>query len=336
MAPHVKCLAGLTSVTETSGKPAIGLWKKRASLPVNTHSREDLVLASKDTEHPMDELLRARLRIPEGADLPLALLRGFMYSVDAVLRKTTGQAFFALREAEDVLRDLKGKTGNDLIRAMLDRNGGTTLNARGLENVPSEGAVIIASTHPIGTFDFLAHAGALKAHRPDLKVVANREAERFLGREGIVAVDFDRKDKVLTARQTRDGMMNHLGNGGALLVFGSGKVPDMKDGLLVEPPWRPGVTRMSAASDTMIIPASPDMRNSRHYYRTRKLARILSGNNAYIGREFASLRYSSELLSKLGGSYDMHYGAPIAPGTAPEVLQEIAETLVPGLYRHPD
>ena len=47
----------------------------------------------------------------------------------------------------------------------------------------------------------------------------------------------------------------------------------------------------------------------------------------------ASLRYVSELLSKLGGSYDLHYG-PVQPaGTPPEVLQELAENLVPGLYR---
>ena len=290
-------------------------------------------MTTQNTEHPMDELLRARLRIPEGADLPLAILRGFLYSVDAILRTTTGQPFFALREAEEVLRDLKGKTGPALIDAMLARNGGTTLTAHGLENVPAEGPVIIGSTHPIGTFDFLAHAGALKDHRPDLKVVANREAERFLGKDGIIPVDFDRSDKVLTARQTRDGMVSHLRDGGAMLIFGSGKVPDMKDGLLKEPPWRPGITRMSNECDVPIIPASPDMRNSIHYYRTRKIARILSFNNAYIGREFASLRYSSELLSKLGGSYDLHYGPAVEPGTAPHVLQKIAEDLVPGLYQ---
>ncbi|WP_370228635.1 1-acyl-sn-glycerol-3-phosphate acyltransferase [Cognatishimia sp.] len=281
----------------------------------------------------MDELLRARLRIHEGADLPLAILRGLMYSVDAVLRSTTGQPFFALREAEDVLRDLKGKTGADLVSAMLDRNGGTTLTAHGLENIPKEGPVIIGSTHPIGTFDFLAHAGALRHHRSDVKVVANREAERFLGKDGLIPVDFDRSDKVLTARQTRDGMVRHLQNGGAMLIFGSGKVPDRKNGLLVEPPWRPGITRISKECDVPIIPASPDMRNSKHYYRTRKIARILSGNNAYIGREVASLRYSSELLHKLGGSYDLHYGPAVAPGTPPAELQKIAEDLVPGLYK---
>ncbi|THD72597.1 hypothetical protein E7681_14305 [Thalassobius vesicularis] len=293
-------------------------------------------MAQQRTPSPMDELLRARLRIAEGADLRLTALRMLMSSVDGVSRTVTGQAFFALREAEQVLRALDGRTDTALVQALLEMNGGTRITAHGLENVPQAGPVVIGSTHPIGTFDFIAHAGALLHHRPDLKVVANREAERFLGADRIVPVDLDRKDHVLTARQTRAGMQAHLQEGGALLVFGSGKVPGMRNGLLVEPPWRTGITRMSAACDAPIVPASADMRNSRHYYRTRRLAKLLSGGNDDVGREVASLRYVSELLAKLGGSYDVHYGTPQAPGTPPETLKALAENLVPGLYTRPD
>jgi hypothetical protein len=282
----------------------------------------------------MDELLRARLRVHEGADFRIKALRMLMSSVDVVARTTSGAPFFALREAEQVLIALGDRTGPELIRAVMAMKGGTTITPHGLAHVPAKGAVVIGSTHPIGTFDFLAHAGALLDHRPDMKVVANREAERFLGADRIIAVDFDRKDKVLSARQTRAGMQAHLQNGGALLVFGSGRVPRMTDGLLVEPEWRTGITRMSAACDAPIVPASADMRNSRHYYRTRDIARLLSGGNDDFGRTVASLRYVSELLAKLGGHYHVHYGAPVAPGTAPETLKTLAETLVPGLY-HP-
>ena len=126
----------------------------------------------------MDELLRARLRIPEGADLRLKMLRLGMHSVDVFSRTLTGQAFFALRETEQGLIDLDGRTGPDLVNAMLAMNGGTQITPHGLENIPKHGPVIIGATHPIGTFDFIAHAGALQACRPDLKVVANREAAR--------------------------------------------------------------------------------------------------------------------------------------------------------------
>lgn len=281
----------------------------------------------------MDDLLRARLRLTDSAYFRLKALRFVMGTVDLFSRTATGQAFFALQETEQVLRDLDGRTGPDLIRALLSMKGGTQITAHGIENIPIQGPVIIGATHPVGTFDFISHAGALLDHRPDLKVVANREAERFLGADRIVAVDLDRSDKVLGARQTREGMQAHLEQSGALLVFGSGRVADQSNGLLVEPPWRTGITRVSKATNAPIVPASANLRNSRHYYRTRKLARILSGNNEYIGREVGSLRYVSELLAKLGGSYDVYYGPIQPPGVRAEILQDLVERLVPGLYR---
>jgi hypothetical protein len=292
-------------------------------------------LAKHTKQNPIDELLRARLRIPEGADLRLKSLRLAMRAVDFLSRSLTGQAFFALREGERVLTALDGRTGPELVKALLKMNGGTTITSFGLENVPRHGPVVIASTHPVGTFDFIVHAGALLDRRPDLKSVSNREAERFLGAERIIAVDLDRNEKVLSARQTRAGMLAHLSEGGALLVFGSGRVADMADGLLVEPPWPTGITRVSAITETVIVPASTNFRNSRHYYRTRRIAKFLSGGNEKFGRAVASLRYSSELMAKLGGRYEVHYGPAQPPGTAPETLKGLAEGLVPGLYVKP-
>ena len=284
-------------------------------------------------ENPLDALLRSRLRIPEGSDFRLKLLRWVLEAVDLGNRAATGQPFFALRETEKILIELDGRTGMPLIEALLAMEGGTQIVPHGLEHVPEKGAVVIASTHPIGTFDFIAHAAALKARRPDLKVVAGRETERFLGSELLIAVDLDRRDTVLTARQTMKGMRDHLEADGALVIFGSGRVPRMEKGLLIEPPWRSGVTRVSAQTGAPIVPASPHLRNTRHYYRTRRVAALLAGGNDDFGRRVASLRYVSEIIAKLGGQYDLHFGPAVAPGTAPEVLQELCEGLVPGLYR---
>ena len=291
-------------------------------------------MKTKGKPNPLDELLRARLRIPEGSDFRLKALRWLMEAIDFMGRVTVRQPFFALRETEQILIELDGRTGTELVNALLAMKGGTSVTAHGLNNVPQTGPVVIASTHPIGTFDFIAHAAALLDHRPDLKVVAGRETERFLGSDRIIAVDFDRADKVLTARQTIDGMTAHLENGGALLIFGSGKVPRMENGILIEPPWRSGVTRVSEKTGAPIVPASANMRNSRHYYRTRRIAGMLSGGNDDFGRRVASLRYVSELIAKLGGHYDIHFGPAVPAGSDPATLQKLAEGLVPGLYTH--
>ena len=39
-----------------------------------------------------------------------------------------------------------------------------------------------------------------------------------------------------------------------------------------------------------------------------------------------------ELLDKLGGTYEVRYGEPAPPGTPPEQLKQITESLFPGLY----
>jgi hypothetical protein len=284
------------------------------------------------SSHPIDDLLRARLRITRPARLRLFALRNALLGIDGISRGLTGQAFFAVREAEALLRDIGTLQGPPLIAALLARNGGTHITPHGLTHIPSTGPIIIGATHPVGIFDFISHAAVLLDHRPDLKVVANREAERFLGPERIIPVDLDSSDRVRAPRVTRTGMQDHLENGGALLVFGSGRVPHQHGGRLVEPAWRTGITRISGLTDTPVVPASADLRNSPYYYRIRSLAYRLSGKNDYAARAVASLRYVAELLDKLGGSYHVHYGPPLAAGSSPAVLKSAAESLVPGLY----
>ena len=76
--------------------------KRHASLCKTQVSHSELTLSSDKPENPMDELLRARLRVPEGADFRLKALRMAMSTVDMLNRIVTGQAFFALRETEQV------------------------------------------------------------------------------------------------------------------------------------------------------------------------------------------------------------------------------------------
>ncbi len=284
--------------------------------------------------HALDETLTERLHLSGDTPLALALVRAGIHTCDALSRLFSGQPFFALRESEALLGHLAGLQGRDLIDTLLNMSGGTEITAHGLAHIPPSGAVVIAATHPTGLFEFVAHAGALMGKRPDLKVVANQETARFLGPEIIVPVQIDKQNRAVSGIRTRRGM-RHLENGGALLIFGSGRVPDRRNGCLVEPDWRNGVTRVSGHAQAPIVPAALDARNSGAYYRTRALARFVSGGNDHFGAMIGSLRYSAEMQMKLGGQYHVHYGAPLAPGAAPHTVKTIAEGLVAGLYRDP-
>ena len=281
---------------------------------------------------PLDAALRARLHLTETSRVRLGFVRAALQSVDAASRAILRKPFFALREAEDLLEQLGGQTGGDLVRAILRRNGGTRIVPHGLDHIPTGGPVIIAATHPTGMFDFLAHAGALLERRPDLKVVANQETEPFLGSDCIVPVTLNKQNRATSARATQRDAARHLADQSAILIFGSGRVPSCKDGQLVEPDWRSGASRLSQQFDVPVVPAALDARNSRMYYCVRKLAQMVSGGDDNVGAIVASLRYASEILENLGGQFDVFYGAPLRSGTPPHLLKASAERLVPGLY----
>lgn len=282
---------------------------------------------------PFDGILRARLHLPEDAHLRLGLIRSALNMTDTLSRLALGKPFFALKEAETLLQQLDGKRGLDLIRDLMGRNGGTRIVAQGLENVPNTGPVVIASTHSTGMFDFVAHAAALAEKRPDVKVVANEEAARFLGSEIIVSVRISKENQALSAKATLAAMREHLDGGGALLIFGSGRVPERLDGYLSEPGWRNGTTSISKSCMAPIVPAAVKAENSTYYYRMRATAKWLSRGDDNTAARFASLRYVAELLEKLGGTYHVHYAPPVPPGSSPELLKRSAESLVPGLYK---
>ncbi len=279
--------------------------------------------------------MKERLHLRGDNPLALRLIRGMINGSDAISRWARGQPFLALKESEDLLLQLQGLKGRDLVKAVLAYSGGTQITPQGLENVPPSGPVVIAATHPTGMFDFVAHAGALMRKRPDLKVVANLEVQKFLGPEMIVPVSINKQNRTKSGKETALAMRHHLETGGALLIFGSGRVPDQRDGALIEPDWRRGASSVSEITQTPIVPAGLNARNSGAYYRLRATARFFSGGNDNFGAMIGSLRYTAELMEKLGGAYEVSYGAPLPPGTDPETVKALAEGLFPDLYGRP-
>lgn len=287
------------------------------------------------SNRPLDSALKERLHLSGKNPLLLRLIRGVINGSDALSRWTRGHPFLALKESEDLLVQYHGLKGHDLVQAVLTHNGGTHLTPLGLENVPPNGPVVIAATHPTGMFDFVAHAGILMRKRPDLKVVANMEVQKFLGPEIIVPVCIDKQNRATSGTETALAMQHHLETDGALLIFGSGRVPDLRRGALVEPEWRRGASSVSETTQAPIIPAGLNARNSGTYYRLRAIARFFSGGNDDFGAMIGSLRYTAELLEKLGGAYEVSYGAPLPPGTEPETIKLLAEGQFPDLYGRP-
>ena len=283
-------------------------------------------------EQPMNPVSRARLGLTEDAQFRLRVARGTLKTLDVISKTTMGRPFFGLRDSEALMEEIEGLSGPALVEALLHKRGKTRLEAIGQHHVPKEGPAIIAATHPTGMFDYVAHAGALLEHRQDLKVVATAEAKQFLTDDTVVPVEVDKTYRAISSRATVKAMESHLRDGGALLVFGSGRVSHKTGHHLVEPDWRAGPTHVSQTCNAPLIPAALNARNTNYYYNLRGLAQRLSGDE-HVGALFGSVRHIAEFMEKLGGRYSIVYGPAMSPGTAPEVLKSTAEGLIPDMYK---
>ncbi len=138
----------------------------------------------------------------------------------SVLQRAT-RRFSELFAEVDRIVDEQGLPAGALY---LLRNLASGYEARGVENIPHKGPLIIASNHP-GTVDSLALTAS--AGRPDLKIIAS--AVPFLEnlphvREHLIftpRVNLQRR--MISVRES----LRHLQSGGALLLFAHGTIdPD--------------------------------------------------------------------------------------------------------------
>jgi len=137
-----------------------------------------------------------------------------------ILARATGRFSEIFAEADRIIAEQGLAAGARWLLLKLVKD----FRVRGVQNIPCEGPLVIASNHP-GTVDsvtLIANAG-----REDLKVIASavpflqnlthvREHLIFLPREGVQA-------RMLVVREA----IRHLSEGGALLLFARGGIdPD--------------------------------------------------------------------------------------------------------------
>lgn len=115
------------------------------------------------------------------------------------------------------------------------------VQAHGVENVPTEGPLLVVSNHP-GTIDGLAIAGYL--HRPDLKIVVSGVPFiRHLRATAhhLIYSSLDTFERMKVVRSA----IHHLEGGGAVLLFPSGGIdPDpavMSGALEAVETWSPSL-----------------------------------------------------------------------------------------------
>ena len=169
----------------------------------------------------MDQIVTIRNRVVDEIFYALGLSR------NGRLRRILGPLSYLpatrLARIVAILEDESPKTGINGAAKRILPNLSLHVTARGVENLPREGPLLVVSNHP-GAYDSVALTASIP--RRDLKLVATdigfTRAMTNCSRD-FIFVSANTTERMAALR----GSVQHLRNGGALLIFANGDVePD--------------------------------------------------------------------------------------------------------------
>lgn len=158
---------------------------------------------------------------------------------------------------------------------------GITLTTPGdqYENIPPTGPVVIVANHPHGLVDGMVLAELIGRVRTDYKILTRslltgvQEIDEFM-----IPVPFLHEEDALQKNlEMRKTAMNHLANGGVVVLFPSGVVAssDTMFGPVIEADWNPFTAKMVQRSGARVVPVYFPGQNSRWYQIANKLSATL-------------------------------------------------------------
>lgn len=177
-----------------------------------------------------------------------------------------------------------------------------------IANIPEKGPVIIVANHPHGLVDGMILAELIGRVRTDYKILTRSlltgvsEIEEFM-----IPVPFpheeDAREQSLEMRRTA---MEHLENGGVIVLFPSGVVASSETmfGPAIEQQWNPFTAKMIHRSGAQVVPIHFPGQNSRAYQIANQISPTL--------RQGLLIH---EVMHACGKPQKPVVGAPISPKT---------------------
>jgi putative hemolysin len=232
------------------------------------------------------------------------------------------------RRMADAIAPLPGRAAMEHVSDLLS----VKVSARGLEQVPRQGRLIVVCNHPTGIADGVAVYDALKAIRPDLCFYANSDAHRVSPRLDEMMIPVEWVAAKRTRERTRETLLltrQALEAERCLVIFPAGRLARMQpDGRLADPPWAPSAVSLARKYDTPILPVQVIGPWSALFHFFNRFS-----------SELRDITLFHELLNKRGRAFALTIGAPIAPaaleGEPADVALSLKLFVERGLAGHP-
>ena len=170
--------------------------------------------------------------------------------------------------------------GQPFWRQALDLLGIKLLTSKSeLSKIPKKGSLIITANHPHGLVDGMVLAELIGKVRTDYKILTRslltgvNQIDQFM-----IPVPFDHEENALQkSLEMRRRAMEHLENGGVIVLFPSGKVASSETmfGKVVEGDWNPFTAKLIQKSGADVLPVFFPGSNSRMYQIANQISATL-------------------------------------------------------------
>jgi len=169
--------------------------------------------------------------------------------------------------------------GNFWQQAMTRMGINTDIGEKALAKIPKSGPLIIVANHPHGLVDGMVLCEIISRVRPDFQIMTRA----FLAKvpdinDRMLPVAFDHEDDAIKKNvQARKDALNHVKNGGCLILFPAGRVAHSETlfSEAVDAEWTNFLARLVTRGKAAVIPMFFHGQNSRLYLLAAKLSPTL-------------------------------------------------------------
>ncbi len=138
-----------------------------------------------------------------------------------------------------------------------------------LARTPRDGPLVVVANHPFGVLDGIVMCALMERVRPDFRVLTNSVLMRAPEmRERMLPVDFsDTRQARRLNVESRARALDHVANGGCMVIFPAGAVSTSPDRFgstpAVDGPWSPFAARLVRRGRASVLPVFFPGQNSR-------------------------------------------------------------------------
>lgn len=232
--------------------------------------------------------------------------------------------FLQIDELNRVYEEVEHLEGNNVtIQYLKNQKIKTIFNNTHISDIPKTGSVIFICNHPTGALDGVVLISLLSQIRPDIKFMGNFLLSRMIPLRPFF-IDVNPFDS--TSSKNLNGIrsaINHLQNGGAMMLFPAGEVSSFHNGFqITDREWPISVIKLIQRSNAPVVPLFLSGKNSLPFH--------LLG---LIHPRLRTLMLARELVNKYDSTVRVEMGSPIYPTKTQNLtLKQLSNLLRTNVY----